>query len=168
MEAKVLIFPPNLKISFIDIVLFWPCRAHSDRCCFAKKMIWRRSIRSISRPSDSGSRGTKDVEFIRCGDGQEPQIHKMWCLGSDNITRKIHPTAQVEVGAGTVGRFTTNYLAKNGRIIPIIRKLSINGCVQILVISNFSEIVDCCLLKTRKLPLCPLVGDTLIPSTRTR
>ena len=30
----------------------------------------------------------------------------------DNISHKVHPTAHVEVPAGTVGEFVTNYLAK--------------------------------------------------------
>ena len=108
LAPKVLIFPPNFKIGFIAIVLFWPCRAHSDRCFFAKKMIRRRPMGYILRTSDSGSGDTKDVDFIWCVDGQEPQLHKMWCLGLDNVTREIQPTAQLEVGAGTVGQFTTN------------------------------------------------------------
>ena len=45
--------------------------------------------------------------------------------------------AQVEVGAGTVGEFTTNYLAENGRRIPIIGQLCINGSIQFLGIPDF-------------------------------
>ena len=66
----------------------------------------------IRCPSDPGSRGTVDTEFIRRVDGREPHIHELRCLSLDNVTRKIHLTAQVEVGAGTVGEFTTNYLAE--------------------------------------------------------
>ena len=75
----------------------------------------------IRRSSDSGSGGTEDTKFVQCVDGGETQIHKLWCLGLDNITQEVHLTERVEVGAGTVGEFTTNYLAENGRRIPIIR-----------------------------------------------
>ena len=46
-------------------------------------------------------------------------------------------TAQLEVGAGNMGGFTTNYLAENGRRIPIIGKLYINGSIQFLGIPDF-------------------------------
>ena len=91
----------------------------------------------IRRPSDSGRGGTKYVDLIPCVDGQEPQIHKMWCLGSNGVTHKIHPTERVEVGARTMGQFTTNYLAENGRRIHIIGKISINGSVKLWGIPNF-------------------------------
>ena len=61
----------------------------------------------------------------------------MWCLSLDNVTQEIHPTVQVEVGARTVGEFTTNCLAGNGHRIPIIGKLSINRSVELLGIPNF-------------------------------
>ena len=109
-------------------------------------------------PSDSGSGGTLDTKFILCVDVWEPQIHELWCLGLDNISHILHPKAGVEVGSGTVGELTTNYLAENGLIISIIGKLSINGSVQFLGIPNFSGGVYCCLLKTCKLPLCSLAG----------
>ena len=92
---------------------------------------------SICQISDSVCGGNKDVEFIQCVDGREPQINEMWCLGSDSVTREIHPTVQVEVGDGTVGQFTTNYLAENGRRIPIIGQLSINRIVKLLGIPDF-------------------------------
>ena len=63
-------------------------------------------VESIRWPFDSGSRGTKVPEFIRCVDGREPQMHEVWYLGFNGITREVHPTAQVDVGAGVVGEFT--------------------------------------------------------------
>ena len=87
--------------------------------------------------SDSCSRGTKDFYFIRCVDGRERQIHEISGLGFDGITSKIHPTAQVEVSSGTVGKFTTNYLYENEVRIPTVIQLSINVSVQLLGIPNF-------------------------------
>ena len=74
---------------------------------------------SIRWTSDPVSSSTKDTEFIRCVDGWEPQIHKLWSLGLDNIIHKVHPAVQVEVGTGPMGEFMTNHLAENGRKIPI-------------------------------------------------
>ena len=87
---------------------------------------------SIRRPSNSGSIGTKGIEFIRCVDGHEPQIHKIWCLGYDGVTLEVHLTAQIEVCAGTVGQFMTNYLAENGCRTPVIGQFSITGSVKLL------------------------------------
>ena len=80
--------------------------------------------------------------------GRDPQFHKLWCIGLDNITHEVHMTAQLEVGDGTMGGFTTNYLAENGRRIPIIEKLYINGSIQFLGTPDFSGEMDCRLLKT--------------------
>ena len=68
---------------------------------------------SIRSPSDPGSSSTETTAFIQCVDGKEPKIHELWCLGLDNISHKVHPTAQVEVTSGTIGKFVTNYLAGN-------------------------------------------------------
>ena len=73
-----------------------------------------------------GSGTTQDTALIHCVDGQDPQIHKLWCLGLENITQEVHPAALVEVVAGTMGEFTTSYLVENGHIIPIIRQLFIH------------------------------------------
>ena len=58
---------------------------------------------SICGPSDTGSGGTEDTKLIWYVDGQDPQIHKLWYLGLDNITREVHTTAKLDVGAGLVG-----------------------------------------------------------------
>ena len=87
---------------------------------------------TIRRPLGYGNGGTQSNALIQCIKGQEPQIHKFWCLGLDGICCKVHPTACGEVPAGTVGDFFTDYLAENGRQIPIIGQLSINNSVQFL------------------------------------
>ena len=51
----------------------------------------------IRRPYNPGSGGTDDTEFILCVDDQEPKIHELWCLGMDNITRKVQPEVHLEV-----------------------------------------------------------------------
>ena len=61
----------------------------------------------------------------------------MWCLGYDSATCENHTTARVEVAAGTVLQFTTNYLSENWRRIPIVVQLYINRSVQLLGIPNF-------------------------------
>ena len=60
------------------------------------------------------------------------QIYEILCHSSDGVTREIYPTAQIDVGAETAGKFLTHYLSGNGRIIPIIGQISINGSVKLL------------------------------------
>ena len=72
----------------------------------------------IRWPYDSVSGGTKGVECIRYIDGWELQIYEIGSLGSYGVNREVHPTAQVDVGAGTVEQFSTKYLDDNGRRIP--------------------------------------------------
>ena len=100
-------------------------------------MIWHRPVGPICWPFDSCSRGTKRPEFIQYVDGRKPQMHEIWCLGSDGITHELHPKAQVYVNAGNVGQFSTNYLSKNSRRIPFLGQSSINGSVNLLGIPNF-------------------------------
>ena len=87
---------------------------------------------SIHRPSDSGRGDTKGVGFFRCVDVQEPLINKIWCLGSDGVTREVHLTAQIYFNAETVGQFLTQYLTENGRIILVIGQIFINRGVKLL------------------------------------
>ena len=100
-------------------------------------MTRRIPVGPICCPYDSGSGGTKVLEFIQYVDGQDPQMHEIWCVDSNGITREVHPTAQVDVGAGVVGHFLSHYLAENGRRIPIIGQISINGSVKLLGIPSF-------------------------------
>ena len=112
LAPKLLIFPPNFKISFIDTVLLWTCRAHSNLRSFTKEKIRGRPMGSIHQPSDSGSGSTKGIEFIWCVDSQDPQIHETWCLGSDGVDHKFHPTVQIDDSTGTVGQFKPNTFLK--------------------------------------------------------
>ena len=64
-------------------------------------------------------------------------MHKIWSLSSNGVTREFHPIAQVYVSAGTMGQFSTNCLAENGRRIPILGQIPINGSVKFLGIFNF-------------------------------
>ena len=82
-------------------------------------MAVQEQVLAIRWNSDSGSRDEDGPEFIRCMDIQEPQIHEVWNFGEDSVTPEVHPTAQVDVGAGFVGEFSTNYLTGNGRRIPM-------------------------------------------------
>ena len=94
-----------------------------------------------------------DTKFIRCVDGREPQIHELWCLRLENVTREIHLIVLLEFSAGTMGEFTTNNLAENGRIIPIIRQLSINISVQFWGISNFGRRIGLSFIENLQAPI---------------
>ena len=63
-------------------------------------------------------------------------MHEIWCFGYSVITHEVHPTAQVYVGAGFVGKFLSNYPDENRRRIPILGQISINGSVELLGIPN--------------------------------
>ena len=92
---------------------------------------------TICCPSDSGGGGTKGVEFIGCVGGWEPQMHEIWSLGINRVTREVHPKEQVDVGAGTVRQFLTDYFYENGGRISILGQISINGSVKFLGIPDF-------------------------------
>ena len=91
----------------------------------------------IHRPSSSGSGDEDGPNFIRCVDVQEPQIHEVWIFGEDGVTREVHPIAQVDVGAGFVIEFATDYLTPSWRRIPMFGVNSINGSFQWLGIPDF-------------------------------
>ena len=91
---------------------------------------------TIHRPSDFGIGGTEATAFIQYINGHETHIHELSCLGLDGLSQKVHPTAHVEVPAGTVGDFVTNYLDENGCQIKIIGQLSVNDSVQFLGLSD--------------------------------
>ena len=65
-------------------------------------MIWRATIGDISRPPNSGSRGIETGAFIQCVTGRDPQIQNLWCWDIGRIFCEVHPTARVEIPAGTV------------------------------------------------------------------
>ena len=108
------------------------CCTHSDCCNLTKKMIQRAPMGSIRQPLNPSSGSTKETAFIQCIDGQDPHIHVLWCLGLDKTSREVLPAEQVEVIAGTVGEFVTNYPSENGCRIQIIGQISVKDSVQFL------------------------------------
>ena len=70
-------------------------------------------VGSIGWTSDSGSGDAKGPEFIRCVDVREPQIHEVWAFGDKGVTREVHLTARVDVSAGFVGEFASEFLTDN-------------------------------------------------------
>ena len=71
-------------------------------------MDGKEPVGATRRPSDYGSGDEYLPKFIRCVDRRDSQIHEVWAFGSDGITREVHLTAQVVVGAGFIGEFATN------------------------------------------------------------
>ena len=59
----------------------------------------------ICRFSNSGGGGTGIGYFIQCVNGRDPQNHEYWFWDIDRIFREVHPTAHVDILAGTVGEF---------------------------------------------------------------
>ena len=71
-------------------------------------MVRRNTMSAISSPFDSGSTSDEATAFIQFINGQEPQVHELWCLVLYEMSCKVLPTARVEVTVGTVGEFVTN------------------------------------------------------------
>ena len=69
--------------------------------------------------------------------GREPQIHEVWAFGEDGITREVHPTAQVDVGAEFVEEFAKKHLTEGWYRIPIFGRIYINGNFEWLGIPDF-------------------------------
>ena len=93
-------------------------------------MSGRDPVGAIRRHSNSINGDEYGPKFTRCVDRRDSQVHKVWTFGEDCITTEVHPTARVDVGAGFIGEFSTNYLIEDGRRIPMFGVNSINGSIQ--------------------------------------
>ena len=133
LVLKFLIFFPNLKISFMVIVVVRLCLAHSNRCSFTNNMIMCASMGTIWRPLDYGIWGTETTSCIQFINSWDPQINEFWCQDLYRICHEVNPTAYVEIPDGTFREFVTKYLAENGRWIQIIGELYVNGSVQFFI-----------------------------------
>ena len=71
LALKFLVLSPDLKLSFIVIIVVWLLLNHSYRCSFTKNMIRRAPMSTIHRPSDSSNGGAEATTFIQCINGQE-------------------------------------------------------------------------------------------------
>ena len=100
-------------------------------------MTRRAPVGSIRHTSVSGSGGAEGTEFIQYVDSREPQIHEVWDFVSDGITHEVHSTAQVDAGNLAVGEFSSDYLNESGRRILILGRISINGSVEWLGVTEF-------------------------------
>ena len=83
-------------------------------------------LRDTCWTSNCGCGDTDKSKFIRCVEGRDPEVDEVWIQGEDSITPEVHPTARVDVEAGVVCEFVTNYLTKNGFKTSIFCKKSIN------------------------------------------
>ena len=83
---------------------------HSIRCSFTNKVATGEPVRSIRHQDNSGSGGEDESKFIRCVNGRQPKTHAVWTFGEDGANREVNPTARVDIGAGFVSEFATNYL----------------------------------------------------------
>ena len=100
-------------------------------------MTTRYSVEYICWPYDSDSGDEYGPKFIRYVDGRDHQINEVWKFGKDGVTREVHPTEQVDVGAGYVGEFSTNYLTPSWIRVPMFVVNSINGRFQWLGVPDF-------------------------------
>ena len=84
----------------------------------------------IRQPFRSGNGGKDGIEFVRCVDGQEPQIHKLWSFAEDGITREVHPFARVDVSNLSGDCFQTYYMTEEACRVTIFGQISINASVE--------------------------------------
>ena len=84
-----------------------------------------------------GSGGEYGTKFFRCVDGRQPQIHEVWTFAEDGVTREVHLTARVDVSAGFVGEFDSDYLTPSWRRVPMFGRIYINGSVEWLGVPDF-------------------------------
>ena len=89
-------------------------------------MASREAVIATHQALCSGNRGKDGISFVRCVDGQEPQIHKLWSFAEDGINRKIHPFARVDVGNFSEDCFQTLYMTEEARRVNIFGQISIN------------------------------------------
>ena len=62
-------------------------------------------------------------------DGHKPQVHKVWIFCEVGVSPDVRPTVRVDVGAGFVGKFATNYLTEDGHKILMFRVNTIYGII---------------------------------------
>ena len=124
---KILNFSHSFKITFLNIVVVWSRFTHSVRCSFFNILSMSDPVGATHWPSDSGCRDADRSKFNRCVDGREPEVNEVWIWGEYGIAPKVHPTTRVDVEAGVVYKFTTNYHTENGFKTSIFCKKSING-----------------------------------------
>ena len=89
-------------------------------------------VRTARWPSDSSCGDADRSKFICCVDCYEPEVNEVLILGEDGVTPEVHPTAQVDVDAGVVCKFATNYITENGFKTSIFCKKPINGSFEFL------------------------------------
>ena len=125
------------RLTFETIVVLCLRPDHSIRCNFTNIMdtgepVWSMHCRA------SSVRGGKDVpKFIRCVEGRQPKINEVCTFGENGVTLKVHPTSRVDVSAGFVGNFATNFLTPTWRRIPMFGRSYIDGSVKWLRVPNF-------------------------------
>ena len=90
----------------------------------------------IRRNYDSGSGDPDPGAFLQCVNGREPMVHKFWCHRVDRLCREVFPTARIDIPAGTIIEFVTEYLSADGRCNRIIGELSINESLQSIRLSE--------------------------------
>ena len=94
-------------------------------------------VGAIIQPLNSGSGANDGLDFIHCVGRRQLQIQEVWTFGNSGITPKVHPFVRVDVSAFTRDCFGTDYLAENGRRVPMFVLKYIKGSVEWLSVLNF-------------------------------
>ena len=83
------------------------------------------SVLATRWPPESGCGNADRSKFIRCIEGRDPKVHRVWIWGDDVITTKVYPTAQDDVNPWITRDFATNYFTETGSRTAIFVKKSL-------------------------------------------
>ena len=84
----------------------------------------------IRQPFRSGNTNEDGIEFVRCVDVQEPQIHELFSFAKDGITCKVHLFSRVSVCNFSGDFFQTYYITEEDRRVTFFGRRSINASVE--------------------------------------
>ena len=90
----------------------------------------RRNPEGVIRQHFRSGNGAKDgIEFSHCVDSRELQIHKLWSLAEDRITRKVRLFAHIDVDDFSGDCLQTYYMIEEARRVTIFGRRSINASI---------------------------------------
>ena len=90
----------------------------------------------ICKLSSSGIRDPYSSAFIKCVDGRDPMIQKLWFHGIGGLYHEVYPAASIEILSRTTGDFVIKYRSDNWRRNQIIGEIYINDSIQFIGISE--------------------------------
>ena len=105
--------------------------AHSFKTTRIPQTRWTEVF--LPRPAQalrSGRGGEIDITYIRCINGRDPEVFKLWTFAEDKI-RKVHPFARVQISNEfTEDTFYSYFFNAQIIRIPFLGRKFVNTSVQ--------------------------------------